>query len=64
MNKNKLKRGSAKKTTLADMKVPNGMRSLRIPGYPFRLTGANEPIIEKHILKCQKIRNKNSACTS
>jgi hypothetical protein len=24
-------------------------------GYPFRLTGANEPIIEKHILKCQKI---------
>jgi hypothetical protein len=33
-------------------------------GYPFRLTGANEPIIGKHILKCQKIQNKNSACTS
>jgi hypothetical protein len=32
-------------------------------GYPFWLTGANEPIIEKHISKCQKIRNKNSACT-
>jgi hypothetical protein len=32
--------------------------------YPFRLTGANEPITEKHILKCQKIQNKNSACTS
>jgi hypothetical protein len=33
-------------------------------GYPFRLTGANEPMIEKHILKCQKNWNKNFACTS
>jgi hypothetical protein len=33
-------------------------------GYSFRLTGANEPIIRKHISKYQKIWNKNFACTS
>jgi hypothetical protein len=33
-------------------------------GYSFRLTGANEPIIKKNILKCQKNWNKHSACTS
>jgi hypothetical protein len=40
-----------------------GSGNIVLWGYPFRLKGANKPIIKKKISKYQKIQNKNSACT-